>query len=89
MKIKIGQSWGTDIDRDILRVNIFREIAGPAVHLMVDANSGYTTGQARRLGAALERLGMVWFEEPVSSDDITGLASIFRATGGRPRSRSS
>lgn len=76
MKIKIGQSWGRDIDRDIARVNTFREITGPAVHLMVDANGGYTTGQARRVGADLERLGVVWFEEPVSSDDITGLGVV-------------
>ena len=30
-------------------------------------------GQARRVGAALDDLGVVWFEEPVSSDDIDGL----------------
>lgn len=76
MKIKIGQSWGRDIDRDIARVNTFREITGPAVHLMVEPNGGYTTGQARRVGADLERLGVVWFEEPVSSDDITGLGVV-------------
>ena len=28
MKIKIGQSWGTDIDRDIARINTFAELAG-------------------------------------------------------------
>ena len=76
MKIKIGQSWGTEIDRDIARVNTFRELAGPGVDLMVDANGGYPAGQARRVGATLDRLGVVWFEEPVSSDDLTGLAAV-------------
>jgi L-alanine-DL-glutamate epimerase-like enolase superfamily enzyme len=76
MKIKIGQCWGTEIDRDIARVNTFRDLAGPGVELMVDANGGYTLGQARRVGAALDRLGVVWFEEPVSSDDLTGLAAV-------------
>ena len=76
MKIKIGQSWGTDVDRDIARVNTFRDLAGPGVDLMVDANGGYMTGQARRVGATLDRLGVVWFEEPVSSDDLTGLAAV-------------
>jgi L-alanine-DL-glutamate epimerase-like enolase superfamily enzyme len=79
MKIKIGQSFGTDVDRDLARVNTFRDLAGPGVNLMVDANGGYTLGQARRVGATLDRLGVVWFEEPVSSDDITGLAAV-RAT---------
>jgi L-alanine-DL-glutamate epimerase-like enolase superfamily enzyme len=76
MKIKIGQSWGTDVDRDIARVNTFRDLAGPGVDLMVDANGGYPVGQARRVGATLDRLGVVWFEEPVSSDDLTGLAAV-------------
>ena len=76
MKIKIGQSWGTELDRDIARVNAFRELAGPAVDLMVDANGGYPVGQARRIGAILDQLGVVWFEEPVSSDDILGLAAV-------------
>ena len=43
---------------------------------MVDANGGYTVGQARRVGAALDDLGVAWFEEPVSSDDTTGLADL-------------
>jgi L-alanine-DL-glutamate epimerase-like enolase superfamily enzyme len=76
MKIKIGQSWGTDLDRDIARVNTFAELAGPKVDLMVDANGAYTTGQARRVGATLDKLGVVWFEEPVSSDDLAGLAAV-------------
>ena len=54
------------IDRDLARVNALRELAGPAVDLMVDANGGYPVGQARRVGAALDELGVVWFEEPVS-----------------------
>src|SRR5690349_8553124 len=76
MKIKIGQCWGTDTDRDLLRVNRLRELAGDTVELMVDANGGYTPGQARRVGAALDHLGVTWFEEPVSSDDIDGLAAV-------------
>ncbi|MEE6163324.1 MULTISPECIES: enolase C-terminal domain-like protein [unclassified Mycolicibacterium] len=76
MKIKIGQCWGTDNERDLQRVNRLRELAGDTVELMVDANGGYTPGQARRIGAALDHLGVTWFEEPVSSDDIDGLAAV-------------
>ena len=43
---------------------------------MVDANGGYARGQARRVGAALDEMGVVWFEEPVSSDDTEGLAAV-------------
>ncbi len=76
MKIKIGESWGADIQRDLARMKTFRELAGPAVELMVDANGGYTPGQARRVGAVLDELGAVWFEEPVSSDDLEGLSTV-------------
>jgi len=43
---------------------------------MVDANGAYTVGQAKRIGADLDRLGVRWFEEPVSSDDKAGLAEV-------------
>ncbi len=76
MKIKIGQSWGTDIPRDVVRIGAFRELAGPDVELMVDANGGYTSGQARRVGAVLDEMAVRWFEEPVSSDDLGGLAVV-------------
>jgi L-alanine-DL-glutamate epimerase-like enolase superfamily enzyme len=76
MKIKIGESWGTRVDRDLARVRRLRELAGDGVALMVDANGGYSPGQARRVGAALDELGVVWFEEPVSSDDLAALALL-------------
>ena len=76
MKIKIGESWGTRPARDLERVRRLREHAGDDAELMVDANGAYTAGQARRIGAALDELGVTWFEEPVSSDDVAGLASL-------------
>jgi L-alanine-DL-glutamate epimerase-like enolase superfamily enzyme len=76
MKIKIGESWGSRPDRDLARVCQLREFAGDDVELMVDANGGYTAGQARRIGQQLDELGVVWFEEPVSSDDVDGLALL-------------
>jgi L-alanine-DL-glutamate epimerase-like enolase superfamily enzyme len=76
MKIKIGRHWGSDVQWDLRRVALFRELAGDDTHLMVDANGGYTVGQARRVGAVLDRYDVRWFEEPVSSDDTAGLASV-------------
>ena len=76
MKIKIGQAWGNEIDRDLARVHQLRDHAPNGTQLMVDANGGYSTGQARRVGATLDELGVTWFEEPVSSDDTAGLANL-------------
>jgi L-alanine-DL-glutamate epimerase-like enolase superfamily enzyme len=57
-------------------VRRLRELAGDDVALMVDANGGYTLGQADRVGTELDDLGVVWFEEPVSSDDTAALAQL-------------
>ncbi|MEO6884886.1 MAG: enolase C-terminal domain-like protein [Jatrophihabitantaceae bacterium] len=76
VKIKIGEAWGSRIEHDLARVSRLRRFAGADTRLMVDANGGYTRGQARRVGRALDDLGVVWFEEPVSSDDVEGLAGL-------------
>jgi L-alanine-DL-glutamate epimerase-like enolase superfamily enzyme len=78
VKIKIGESWGANEARDIQRVALAREIIGPATELYVDANGGYRTGQARRVAGRLSEYGVTWFEEPVSSQDLTGLALLRR-----------
>ncbi|OLZ58088.1 enolase C-terminal domain-like protein [Amycolatopsis keratiniphila] len=81
VKIKIGESWGTEVDRDLERVRLGRETAGENTAIYVDANGGYTVGQARRLIEPLRDQGVTWFEEPVSSDDLAGLSEL-RVPGG-------
>lgn len=76
VKIKIAESWGGDQRRDLRRVALAREIIGPDVALFVDANGGYQVKQAVRVGHQLAERGVTWFEEPVSSDDLAGLAVV-------------
>jgi L-alanine-DL-glutamate epimerase-like enolase superfamily enzyme len=76
VKIKVGEDWGGDLDRDLERVRLLGQLVGDRAQLMVDANGGYTPGQAARAGAAYDSFGVVWFEEPVSSDDLDGLARL-------------
>ncbi len=78
VKIKIGESWGSREQRDLERVALAREVIGPDAELYVDANGGYTTGQAVRVSHRLEEYGVTWFEEPVSSQDPAGLAAVRR-----------
>ena len=78
VKIKIGESWGARPHRDLERVALAREIIGPGTELYVDANGGYTVGQAIRMAAELAGDGVTWFEEPVSSQDLAGLAAVRR-----------
>jgi L-alanine-DL-glutamate epimerase-like enolase superfamily enzyme len=76
VKIKVGESWGSEPVRDLHRVAVVKSVVPDRVDVMVDANGGYRPAQARRLGAVFDNLGVVWFEEPVSSDDLTTLALL-------------
>jgi L-alanine-DL-glutamate epimerase-like enolase superfamily enzyme len=75
VKIKIGESWGSDESRDLARVELAKAVIGDA-ELYVDANGGYSRGQAVRMGHRFDAAGVRWYEEPVSSDDLHGLAEI-------------
>jgi L-alanine-DL-glutamate epimerase-like enolase superfamily enzyme len=78
VKIKIGESWGAREDNDLRRVALARAAIGDDAELYVDANGGYSVGQAVRVGLALADHDVTWFEEPVSSQDTAGLAAIRR-----------
>ena len=71
VKIKIGE--------DLHRVELARSVVGDGVDLFVDANGAYDAGRACRVGRRLDELGVTWFEEPVSSDDLAGLARVREA----------
>jgi L-alanine-DL-glutamate epimerase-like enolase superfamily enzyme len=68
VKLKVGR----EPSRDVHRVRVVREAVGDA-QIFVDANGAYTRKQALQLSLAFGDLGVVWFEEPVSSDDLEGL----------------
>ena len=76
VKLKIAESWGSEVDRDLTRVAIAREIVGDEVEILVDANGGYVAKQAVRIARRLDDFGVTWFEEPVSSDDHAGLRRV-------------
>ena len=77
VKMKVGTSWGAEVEVDRARILAAREAIGPDAELFIDANGAYSTKQAIRLARELD--GVVsYFEEPVSSDQ-TGRA------GDRPQ----
>jgi L-alanine-DL-glutamate epimerase-like enolase superfamily enzyme len=76
VKIKIGESWGTEPSRDLARIAFARSVIGPDAELYVDANGGYTRKQAVRMARAMADHQVSWFEEPVSSDDLDGLREV-------------
>lgn len=70
---RVKMKVGTHPDEDLGRVRIAREAVGLDVELFVDANGAYSRKQALMQAERFAELGVRWFEEPVSSDDLEGL----------------
>jgi D-galactarolactone cycloisomerase len=68
MKMKIG--YGPDTDTAI--VAAVRAEIGDETGLGVDSNCAYDAGTAVALGRRLEPFHLLWWEEPLSADDLAG-----------------
>jgi L-alanine-DL-glutamate epimerase-like enolase superfamily enzyme len=69
VKMKLARDPAADPGR----VGAVRAAIGDGTGLMVDANGGYSCKGALAMSIELADLGVSWFEEPVTSDDLDGL----------------
>ena len=79
MKMKVG--FGPDYD--VTNVAAVRRAIGDDVLFAVDANCGYDVGTAIAVGREIGKNNLLWFEEPISADDVEGHVEIRRALGMR------
>ncbi|WP_026960088.1 mandelate racemase/muconate lactonizing enzyme family protein [Aliagarivorans taiwanensis] len=77
VKIKVGQA---DMQADIERIRAVRELIGPDITFMIDANYALSVEQAIELSNAVADCDITWFEEPTIPDDYQGFAKIAEAT---------
>ncbi|MBK9387861.1 MAG: mandelate racemase/muconate lactonizing enzyme family protein [Planctomycetes bacterium] len=77
VKMRIGAMDG-DAGSSIARARAAREALGPAIQIMCDAHGTLNVAQAKRFCAGTAELGLRFVEEPVMSDDRTGLAEVRR-----------
>ncbi|EAW1721471.1 mandelate racemase/muconate lactonizing enzyme family protein [Salmonella enterica subsp. indica] len=77
VKIKIGRK---DPQEDIERIKAVRDLIGPDVTFMIDANYSLSVAQAIALSKAVESCNITWFEEPTIPDDYDGYAKIAEQT---------
>ncbi len=80
LKMRLGKPT---VAEDVARVTAMRELVGPNVPLMVDANESFRVDQAIRACHALRDLDLGWIEEPIAPDNFAGYAHV-RGTGGIP-----
>ncbi|XP_024135709.1 mitochondrial enolase superfamily member 1 [Oryzias melastigma] len=74
-KVKVG----ADLDDDVRRCRLIREMIGPENTLMIDANQRWDVSEAVGWVSELAEVKPLWIEEPTSPDDILGHAAISKA----------
>lgn len=77
VKMKVGR----DLEDDIRRLRIAREVIGPDRYLMIDANQVWEVDQAIDWVNKLSFADPFFIEEPTSPDDIAGHRKIRQAIG--------
>ena len=75
IKLKVG----ADLDEDVRRLRLAREVVGPDVRIAIDANQVWGVEQAIAWLRPLAEFDPYWIEEPTSPDDVLGHAAIRRA----------
>ncbi|XP_070784003.1 mitochondrial enolase superfamily member 1 isoform X2 [Enoplosus armatus] len=71
-KVKVG----ADLEDDIRRCRLIRQMIGPNNTLMIDANQRWDVAEAISWVSSLAEFKPLWIEEPTSPDDILGHAAI-------------
>lgn len=79
VKMKIGREPA----RDQERVRVARKAIGPDTKLYVDANGAYFPREALAQAEMLAGYDVRWFEEPVSSDNLSGTRFVREHVGAR------
>ncbi|MDY6961132.1 MAG: enolase C-terminal domain-like protein, partial [Pseudomonadota bacterium] len=77
VKMKVGR----DLEDDIRRLTIAREVIGPDRYLMIDANQVWEVDQAIDWVKKLSFANPFFIEEPTSPDDVAGHRKIRQAIG--------
>ncbi|MFK0207593.1 L-fuconate dehydratase [Agrobacterium sp. NPDC090283] len=77
VKMKVGR----DLEDDIRRLTIVREVIGPDRYLMIDANQVWEVDQAIDWVKKLAFAKPFFIEEPTSPDDVAGHRKIRAAIG--------
>lgn len=78
VKIKVGKP---DLAEDLDRARAVRDLIGPDVDFMVDANYALSIDEAIAAARGFMDFDILWFEEPIDPDDYAGYARIAEATG--------
>jgi L-fuconate dehydratase len=80
-KLKVGSP---DAGRDVRRARLLRDLVGPDVPIMLDANQAWILPTALRVCRDLAEMAPYWIEEPTHPDDLVAHQTLARAIAPVP-----
>ncbi|MBD1556641.1 mandelate racemase/muconate lactonizing enzyme family protein [Vibrio sp. S9_S30] len=79
LKMRVGIQDG-DPKTSARRVKAARDALGPDIEICCDAHGTFTVNEAKEFCYLVRDLGVSWFEEPVTADDVKGMAEVRSGT---------
>lgn len=76
IKIKVG----LEMRKDIERIKAVRDTVGDDTKIWVDANQGYSVGQAKEFCEEIKKYDIEFVEQPVDEKDLEGLKEVTKST---------
>ena len=76
VKFKVGSDNGTNMERDIRRLEKVRAAVGPDIGVAVDANQRWEVEDAYKFAQLAAPYHLEWFEEPIHSHDMNGIKRL-------------
>jgi o-succinylbenzoate synthase len=76
IKVKVGNG----ASEDEARLRALREAVGPEIRIRIDANQAWSPDQAIEILRTLAAYDLEYAEQPVSADDLEGLARVRKGT---------
>lgn len=76
VKFKVGSEEGTNLKRDIRRLEKVREAVGETVDIAIDANQRWNVDEAYQLMQMAKVYRPAWFEEPIHAHDMNGIKRL-------------
>lgn len=78
VKIKVGSP---SVEQDLERLAKVREAVGEDINIMMDANQGMDVATSLELSREAAKIGIHWFEEPISNTDFAGYETLRNKAG--------
>lgn len=76
VKFKVGSGCGTDMERDLRRIEMVRRAVGEDIGIAVDCNQCMDVEQAYTFAKLCEPYHLAWLEEPIHSHNMNGIKQL-------------